>query len=225
MLLNFSIYCPSYPKTYTHTNLKAELKNHQEIYGEEAIINCQRLSKVGLKELSLRPKAEANPKAISAIENADLIVIGPGKFYTSIISNFLVKGIVEAIKKSRAKKVFICNLMTQTGNTDGFSVEDFVATFEKYLGKDVLDYVIFNTGKLSAELEKEVKKVFPGAEFIKYNENLLKKENFIGKDLLDCDIRKLDINDTLVQGTNQRTMVLHNPDKLAKIILNLCKPR
>ena len=213
------------PVTLDSSDVKVILKDGEKLEDEESIVNCENLSEIGIERLFLDPSVKENPEAVSAIENADLIVIGPGKFYTSIIPNFLISGICEAIKKAKAKKVFVCNLMTQEGNTDGFSVEDFLAELEKYLGKNTINYVIFNTGRLSAELEKEVKKVFPSAEFIKYNENLLKKENFIGKDLLDCDIRKLDINDTLVQGTNQRTMVLHNPDKLAKIILNLCKPR
>ena len=111
--------------------------------------------------------------------------------------------------------------MTQVGNTDNFKVEDFLKILEKYLGKDTIDYVIFNTGRLSPGLEKEVMKVFPEASFVKYDESLLKKKNFIGADVLDHRIRKLNPADTLVKGANLRTMVLHNPDKLAKIILKL----
>lgn len=211
------------PVTLHNSDIKVELKNGRKLADEESIVNYQYLSKKGIKKIFLDPQVKENQKAVSAIKNADLIVIGPGKFYTSIVSNFLLKGIVEAVRKSRAKKVFICNLMTQVGNTDGFSVKDFIVTLEKYLGKDVIDFVIFNTGKLSPILEKEVKKVFPKAEFIQYDKNLLKKKNFIGEDVLDQQIHRLDPADTLVQGANLRTMVLHNPDKLAKIILKLCK--
>jgi len=211
------------PVTLDRADIMAILKNDKTIKEEEKIINYPYLSKVGVKKLFLKPGVKANPKAISAIQNADLIIITPGKFYTSIIPIFLVKGISAAIRKSRAKKVFVCNLMTQVGNTDSFSVVDFLTILEKYLGKDVINYVIFNTGKLSLQKLKEVKKVFPRADFIRYDKGLLKKKNFIGADLLDKNIKKLNPADIFVRGANQRTMVLHNSQKLAKILLNLCR--
>ena len=211
------------PITLENSNIKATLKNNKKLNGEEKIINYRNLSKIGIKKLFLEPKVKANPKAIAAIKNANLIIIGPGKFYSSIISNFLVKGISEAVKESPAKKIFICNLMTQVGNTDGFKVEDFLRIMERYLGKNVIDYVIFNTGRLSAPISKKVKKIFPGANFVGYGKDLLKEKNFIGKNLVDNRIRKLNPADILVKGANQRTMVLHDSNKLAKILLKLCR--
>ena len=211
------------PVTLDRADIIAILKNNKKIKEEEKIINCPYLSKVGVKKLFLEPKVKANPQAISAIQNADSIIITPGKFYTSIIPIFLVKGISAAIRKSRAKKVFICNLMTQVGNTDNFSVIDFLTILEKYLGKDIIDYFIFNTGKLSVNQVKEVREVFPKADFIKYDKSLLKRKNFIGVDVIDRQIRKLNPADILVKGANKRTMILHEPNKLAKVIINLCK--
>jgi len=224
------------PVTLDRSDIIAILKNGKRIKEEEEIINCPYLSKVGVKKLFLEPEIKANPKAISAIQNADLIIIAPGKFYTSIIPPFLVKGISAAIRKSQAKKVFVCNLMTQVGNTDGFSVIDFLTILEKYLGKDVIDYVIFNTGKLSANQIKEVREVFPKADFIKYDKSLFKDYNpppassrlrqapkFIGVDVIDRQIRKLNPADILVKRANKRTMILHEPNKLAKVIINLCR--
>lgn len=209
------------PVTLDKSSIKVELRDGEKLEDEESIVNCKYLSQKGIKKIFLDPNVKENPKAVSAIEDADLIVIGPGKFYTSIISNFLIQRICNAIRRTKAEKVFICNLMTQVGNTDNFKVEDFLKILEKYLGKDTIDYVIFNTGRLSPSLEKEVMKVFPEASFVKYDESLLKKKNFIGADVLDHRIRKLNPADTLVKGANLRTMVLHNPNKLAKIILKL----
>ena len=213
------------PVTLDRADIIAILKNNKKIKEEEKIINCPYLSKVGVKKLFLEPEVKANPKAISAIQNADLIIIAPGKFYTSIIPLFLVKGISEAARKSPAKKVFVCNLMTQVGNTDGFSVIDFLTILEKYLGKDIIDYFIFNTGKLSVNQVKEAREVFPKADFIKYDKSLLTRKNFIGADVIDRQIRKLNPADILVKGANKRTMILHEPNKLAKVIINLCRPR
>lgn len=211
------------PVTLERADIVAILKNNKKIKEEEKIINCPYLSRVGVKKLFLEPKVKANPKAISAIKKADLIVIAPGKFYTSILPIFLVRGILEAIRKSPAKKIFISNLMTQIDNTDGFSVEDFLIILEKYLGKSVIDYVIFNTGKLSTDQVKEVRRVFPKADFIDYDKSLLTKTNFIGADVIDRQIQKLNPADILVKGANKRTMILHHPGKLAKIILSLCR--
>jgi len=211
------------PVTLEMADIIAVLKNNKKIKEEEKIINYPYLSRIGVKKLFLEPKVKANPKAISAIKNANLIVIAPGKFYTSIIPIFLIKGISEAVRKSLAKKVFVCNLMTQVGNTDGFTVIDFLTILEKYLGKDVIDYIIFNTGKLSAKQVKEVGKVFPKADFVKYDKSLLKMKNFIGANVTDRQIQRLDPADILVKGANKRTMILHDSKKLAKILLNLCR--
>ncbi len=211
------------PVTLDGSDIKVELKNGEKLADEESIIDCAHLSETGIARTYLDPEPKENPRAVAAINEADLIVIGPGKFYTSVIPSFLIPGIKKAVREAKAKKVFICNLMTQEGNTDGFSVEDFVAELEKYIGKDVIDYVIFNTGELSGEAAAEVKKVFPKAEFIKYGQDLLGKENFIGEDVLRQNIRELNPADTMVEGANQRTMVLHDPQKIAKIILKLCQ--
>jgi len=227
------------PVALEQADIVAILKNNKKIREEEKIINCPDVSKIGIKKLFLEPKIKANPKATSAIKNANLIIIAPGKFYTTILPIFLVKGIPEAVRKSRAKKVFVCNLMTQVGNTDGFSVKDFLTILEKYLGKNVIDYpskakgedeskalidyVIFNTGKLSTKQVKEVRRVFPKADFVKYDKSLSKRENFIGADVIDRQIQKLNPADTLVKGANKRTMILHDSNKLAKILLKLCR--
>lgn len=209
------------PVTLESTNIVALLKDGQKIKGEDNIVRCPYLSEVGLKKLLLDPPIRANIEAVSAIKEADLIIIGPGKFYTSIISNFLIKEIPLAIRQSSAKKIFICNLMTQTGNTDNFKVGDFVQILEKYLGRQTVDYIIFNIGRLSSNQLKEVRKAFPGAEPIGYQDNLLQKEGFIGADLLDRKIKQVNPADSLVKGANRRTMVLHDAKKLAKIILSI----
>jgi uncharacterized cofD-like protein len=211
-----------FPVTLKEAKIKAILKNKKEIIGEENIINSKEISKVGIEKLFLSPEVEANQKAILAIKEADLIIIGPGKFYTSVIPNLLVRGISEAIKESKAKKVFICNLMTQEGNTDKLKVEDYVSFLEKHLGVN-LDFAIYNTAKLSKQLMQKVKEIFPKSEFVGYNKKLLSDKKFIGENFLDNSIRELNPADILVKGANQRTIVFHDSKKLAKVILSLCR--
>ncbi|OIN93523.1 hypothetical protein AUJ38_03325 [bacterium CG1_02_42_9] len=209
------------PISLGKADIIALLKNGRKIVGEENIIQCRSLSKTGVKRLFLKPKVKVNPLAVLAIKKADLIVIGPGKFYTSIIPNFLVEGMAKAIRSSKATKIFICNLMTQIGNTDNFMVEDFIEILEKYSGKGVIDYIVFNTEKPSPTLHKAANKVFPKAAFIGYDKNLARDKRFIGIDALDHCFRKPEPADTLVKEANLRTVILHDSHKLAKAIINL----
>ena len=84
------------------------------------------------------------PEAVEEILKADIIVIGPGSLYTSIITNLLVSGIRNAIRNSKATKIYVCNIVTQPGQTDHYKVSDHIKAVTKYLGDGVLDYVIVN---------------------------------------------------------------------------------
>lgn len=209
-----------FPVTLEKADLKLTLNTNEEFLGEENIVNCANLSKEGIKKLRLEPEVSVNPAAIKAIEKADLIVIGPGKFYTSIIPNLLVKGVSEAINKSKGKKVFICNLMTQPGNTDNFKVERFVEEIEKYLGGKI-DFVIFNTREMPENLIAELRKTGSKSEFVEYRKDLSDGDKFMGADILDLNFHQAHPSDILLKGNNQRTRILHDTNKLAKIIIDL----
>lgn len=154
------------PVTLDNVRLYAKLVDGKIVKGETNI-DIPRTSvraRAKIKKIWLLPKARINPDARQAILAADLIVIGPGDLYTSLIPNLLVGGVPEAIKKSRAKKVFVCNLMTKYGETQGFRAKDFVSEIEKYLGKAVLNCAIFNNKKPAAAILVKYKK--EKAEFV-----------------------------------------------------------
>ena len=114
------------------------------ICGEADIDAPKHDGNLKIKEVSLKPlepKAKAYPKAVEEIKKADLIVMGPGDLYSSIIQILLVDGIAEAIRESKAKKIYICNLMTKNGETNGFSVKDFSGEIEKYLKGKVIFFL------------------------------------------------------------------------------------
>ncbi len=98
-----------------------------------------------ITQVFLRPSAELNPEAALAILNAELIVIGPGSLYTSILPNLLVNGMVESIKESQALKVFVCNVASQAGETDSFNVSDYMRVLEQHVGENLFDFVIVNS--------------------------------------------------------------------------------
>src|SRR3989338_10208038 len=115
------------PVTFSDVRLYAELENGEIIKGETNIDIPKHDGRLLIRRVWLQPKGRANPKALNAIMNADMIIIGPGYLFTSIIPNFLVSGIQNALWKSKAKKVYVANLMTKYGETNGFSGADFLA--------------------------------------------------------------------------------------------------
>jgi uncharacterized cofD-like protein len=168
-----------------------------------------------LKEIKFSPRARGNKEALIAIKEADKIIINPGNFFCSIIPNLLVDGMAEAIKKSKAKKIYICNLMTKEKHTDHYTIQNFVNYLEKYLGENVFDYVIYNRERPNSVLMK--KYVREGEYFIergKINKN--SETKYLGFNLLSHKIKKPLKGDLL-----QRTLIRHDSNKVAKIIFNL----
>ena len=204
-LLNININHQVIPSTLDNANLYAVLENGRIISGETNIDIPKHNGNLKIKKVFLRPKAKAYPKALQAIKTADLITIGPGDLYSSLAQILLTQGISEAICKSKAKKGYICNLMTKYGETNGFSVLDFSQEVEKYLG-GALDYVIYNNRRPSPKRLAAYKKKHPELlDLVKFDE-LLNKEKFIGVDILTAS------------GS-----IIHDPNKLAKIILKTCR--
>lgn len=172
------------PATTDKVNVCAELENGSTIEGEDEIDMPRKHDPTTkIKRIFLKPKAKVYPPVVEAIKNADVITIGPGDIYSSLLPCFLPKGMAEALKGTKAKKAFICNAMTKHGETDGFTVSDFAAEAEKYAGCK-LDYVLYNTAIPDRERLALHKKQEPAqVEPVKANKGL-NNSKFIGKDLL-----------------------------------------
>lgn len=137
-----------YPATMEDARLVAELETGEIISGETNI------SKFGslIKKLRLEPETcHPLPESLAAIHEADVITIGPGSLFTSLLPPVLVSGIGEAIAQSSAVKIFICNLMTQPGETDGFSARQHLETIREYAPGIKFDYVIVNNHQISKQ--------------------------------------------------------------------------
>ena len=139
--------------------------------------------------------------ALDAIKEADAIVIGPGSLYTSIFPNLLVKKISTSVKKSKAIKIYVSNIMTQPGETDNFDVSDHVKVIKKYGGKEIVDYVIANSGEISEEIK---------SRYLEEGSTLAKLDIDNLKDL------NVEICDDLIRIKNGT--VKRNADKLAEIL-------
>lgn len=141
------------PSTLEHVSLVATLKNKQLALGEvDTAIQGHRF---GIEDITIQPAdTAANPRAIHFIENANAILLGPGSLYTSIIPNLLIPEIREAIKRSKAIKMYICNASTERGETERYTVEKHVQEMCKYMDCDSLDVILVNN-KIIARGKKE----------------------------------------------------------------------
>lgn len=129
------------PSTISSVSLNAEMEDGEIVTGESNIPRKQKkIKRVFLEPADVQPMDEA----IEALREADLIVLGPGSLYTSVISNLCVKGIANAIVESDAKKLYVSNIMTQPGETDHYTVMDHIDAIHQQLGNHVLDFVIAN---------------------------------------------------------------------------------
>ncbi len=138
-----------FPSTLDDVRLRALLANGRSVDGEAAISSTT----TPIRRLSIVPEdCEPLAETLGALEGADLITLGPGSLYTSLIPNLLVRGIVERIERSRARKVYIANLMTQPGETTGYSAADHLRALIEHAGGNLFHYGVFNTEPLSAEL-------------------------------------------------------------------------
>lgn len=192
------------PATTESVTLAAVLENGERIFGEDEIdIAKKHNPHIKIKEIHLKPQAMAYPPAAAAIKAAGIIAIGPGDLYSSILPCFLPRGIKDAMQKTKAKKILICPAMTKLGETQKFSVLDFAAEAEKYIGCG-LDFVIFNTEiPAKARLEqhkKEEPQLLEPTEF----GGIVSGGKFLGKNLL-----------------SKTGPVIYDPKKVADCLLEL----
>ncbi|MCK4919179.1 MAG: YvcK family protein [Candidatus Pacebacteria bacterium] len=173
------------PATVEQTQICAELENGEIVKGEDEIdVPKTHNPNLKIKKVYLNPKVESYKPSLDAITNADLIIIGPGDLYSSIIPCFLSKEISQAFQKSKAKKIYVCNTMTKLGETNNFSISDFSNEVEKYIGT-TLDFVIYNTKTPSTKIIKEYKKQQPTVLEIVKSDIEMNEKKFIGKDVLE----------------------------------------
>jgi uncharacterized cofD-like protein len=203
------------PATLTPSVLEAVLEDGRKIVSEHVIDSPRKGKGSPIRKLNLK-KGILNPLAIKMIKNADVLVFGPGDLYTSVLPNLLAPGVLNAVKRSLAKKVLVTNIMTKTGQTDGFKASNFIKEFTKYAGKKTLDIAIVNSGKPNTKVLETYKK--DKAVFVEQdiNDNELLGTKIIVKPLLSEAIYKKSKGDKLF-----RSIIRHDSKKTAKIIMEL----
>lgn len=192
------------PATLDISVLSAELEDGTRVEGETRISK----SSLPIKRLFLNPSdCKPLPEVLTAIAEADAIILGPGSLYTSVICNLLIPGVVEAIKRSKGVKIYICNIMTQNTETTGFKASEHLKAIYKYTGENLFDYIIVNNKYPSKHIERYKEE---GSMVVQNDYEALKKMNI-----------KVMEDNVLLEDNYLR----HNPAALAEGIMKIIESR
>lgn len=206
------------PVTLTkRTALCVDLTDGTTIKGETHIdVVAKKEKRATIKKIYLSHKAILNEDAKSAIEKADYILIGPGDLYTSIMPNILVNGVPDALKKSKAKKIFVMNLMTKYGQTSGFGASKHLIELEKYLGKGIIDVILIN----SRNPKKTVLSWYEEYDEFPVDDDLNESYEYkiVRKDLIRDVMIAQSASDRL-----RRSIIRHDSRKLAQAVTDIMK--
>lgn len=202
------------PVTLDKTKLIMTLADGTKLAGEHAVSASKDIHAVGIKRMRLAPKAELNPKVERAIRQADLIVLGPGNLYSSLIPNLLVPGLPEALRRAHAPTVFVMNLMNKEGHSDEFTCTHYLDEVEKHAGGSFVDFVLYNTGALPDRLVKRYEK--EGKPVLCKPSKSISTPRYMGTNIISTTVPKKRKGDPLV-----RTLIRHDSDKLAKAIMKI----
>jgi uncharacterized cofD-like protein len=183
--------------------LEAELENGRTIIGETKISR----SRSPIRQIRLKPRGcKPLPETLEAIEQADLITLGPGSLFTSVIPNLLVRGVPDAIRRSRALKAYFVNLMGQPGETTGYRASDHVAAIQRHAGMDLLNAAVVNTRPISARQRR--KYAAEEAHAVMNDIDYLAK---MGLQVVAADL--------LGEGSAVR----HDPRAISEVVMNLAR--
>lgn len=202
----FKIYGKVLPVTEDEMKICAELGNGYVVEEKSKIASMvyDKLTKINRVYLS-PGNCKPTPGVIEAIQNADSIIIGPGSLYTNIIPNLLVNGVARALKLSKARKFYVCNIMTEPGLTDNYSVADHVNSIIDHCGEGLMDYCLYDTGEVVPEY--------------------IKKYNLDGADLVEQDLKN--VKDRRIRFIKENLSLIkddsvrHNANLIADIVIQV----
>ena len=189
------------PASKDHVRLDAVMEDGTVVQGESHIPEVhKRIHRVRLFPEEVQPVQSA----LDALANADAIILGPGSLYTSIMPNLLVDKVAETIRKSKAIKIYICNVMTQPGETDGYTASMHAKAIIDHGGKGIIDYMLVNDAPISADMQDFY--AAKGAYPVEVDEEAI---NALGVGFVKADI------------INENEVIRHDPDKLSRAVMNM----
>ena len=198
------------PVSARAADLYAELEDSTVVKGEHAIDKPEG-NRAAIRKCFLSPEVPANPEALDAIRQADIVVMGPGDLYTSLIPVLLVKGLAQALAQSRAKRLLVINLTSKSGQTQGYKASDFCGVVSRHIAPASIDAVLMNAVKPTDDIVQRYTEA--GDHLIEddLDENAVRVWR---GELLSDDLAQAVPGDRL-----KRSLLRHDPDKLAAAIL------
>ncbi len=206
------------PITLDNTKMVVRLKDGTAIFGQHEAEGLK--IPAGEKPwLDLEPEAHINPKAKQAILEADMVVIAPGLLYGSLAPALLVKGVTRALNETKAKKVYVCNLVTKPGQNDGYQVDDFADEIERFSGAK-MDFVLYNNHRPDDSLLK--KYAHDGEFIVEWDEKKLANKHYraIGKKFI-ADNAWVNSNASSDPLAAQRSLIRHDADRVARELMRI----
>ena len=207
------------PVTFDDIRLKMSWDDTSLTIHGQRVINAEHFKKDPRKaELSLQPVPQVNPMAIQAIEQADLVVIAPGDLYTSLGPLLIIDGIGDALRRTKAKVVYVCNLVTKEGQTSNFTVSDHAHEIERFGGGGFLDTVLYNSQVPSESVQERYKQ--ENAYLVAVDSDVLATQPYraIGGDFVG-QLAEYSAADTHLPVT--RSLIRHNPVSVAAALISL----
>jgi uncharacterized cofD-like protein len=206
------------PVTLDNVRLIIRQRQGDDIHGEHNIDDISFAKGEERPDLAYDGTATLNPKAKQAILDADMVVLAPGDIYGSLGPALIVDGMKDALENTKAQIIYVCNLVTKPGQTDGFMVHDFVDEIERFIGSEVIDYVLYNTELPQKEL---LEKYTKDKEYIvKYDQKICAKKHYKTKGvslLSTVDLR----SDKADKIAHTRSYIRHNADGVARQLMKL----
>lgn len=204
------------PTTLSDVVLCVEGADGQPVKGQFTIAHAKIAKK---PKIWLEPTAVVNPKAVQAIKEADMVVIAPGNLYGSLAPALVIKGIQDALHSTNAKCVYVCNLVTKPGPTEGMMVHDFASEIERLANGEFLDYVVFNKERPNDELIK--KYAHDGENPVEYDELAMRNKHYKYRAADLVAARQWDGGQDSDPIASVRSLIRHNQDAVARQLMRI----
>jgi len=206
------------PVTEGDMRIEAELEDGTVLDGEDELDENELLRKKGvrLKRVRLKKRVRAHTKALEAVRKADVVIFGPADHFSNIIPSLLVGGFAKAIAESHAQVVYIANLTNKRGLTDGWSVDDYVRSIEKYIGKGRIDAVFYSCSPIRVDLRRRYEEEEGKDSLVTFSSEGDRSYRVVKARVVASGAAERRKNDAVASS---RSFIRHDSDKLAKAIM------
>ncbi len=206
------------PVTGEDMRLRIQLNDGTHVVGEHFLDNNEHVREVGVQGIALEHPVSADPVAVSRILEADIIVIGPGDLYGSVVPPILIPAIARALRESKAHMVYVANLTNKRGQTEGFQARDYVRVLHHYIGSHVIDTVICNNEKPPVHLAARYEEREGKGMFVECGRSPHDPYECVEKNILSSDMHV--VHHFEAQGS-VRSFIRHDPTRLASALMEI----